>query len=124
MANRKSTWGRRTDLGTPVDGYLSALSGPVREICDTLVAVVREAVPDAAGEIKWGMPVFSHHGLLCYIRARPGYVRFGFYDHTEGLDDPEHQLEGKNVKYRSVEEIDRERLVAWIRVVAEANEKG
>lgn len=125
MERRRPSRTRRTDLGTPVDAYLSDVKGPMREVCDALVAAVKEAVPDATGELKWGMPVYSHHGMLCYFRAYAHYVRFGFYDHADGLDDPGARLEGtgkgRNVKLYALADLDRPRLVSWIREVAARN---
>lgn len=114
----------RKDLGSSVDVYTAALEGPVREIADALVALVREAVPDAKGELKWGMPVFSRNGAICYVRAYAGYVRFGFTEHIDALVDPEGRLEGsgagRHVKFTRAAQIDRAQLTTWIRAVAEA----
>src|SRR5437867_10102079 len=60
-----SEYAPRSDLGASIDGYLAEQTGETRAICDALVDLVRQAVPGAEGEIKWGMPVFSANGLLC-----------------------------------------------------------
>jgi hypothetical protein len=116
---------KRRDLGQKIGGYVAKLKGPVRETVTALVALVEGAVPEARAEIKWGMPVFSHHGLLCYLRAQAGYVRFGFYDHAKAMDDPGGRLEGggngRHVKIATVGEIDHPRFASWVRAAARLN---
>jgi hypothetical protein len=115
----------RKDLGAKIDGYLAKLKGPVHGIAEALVALVQGAVPQATAELKWGMPVFSHRGLLCYVRAQAGYVRFGFYDHARAMEDPGGRLEGggngKHVKIAALQEVDRDRFASWLRTAARLN---
>src|SRR5438093_1104528 len=62
-------YGKRKDLGAPADGYFARAPASLREIANSVRQIVRSAVPRATETIKWGMPVYEHHGLLCYIRA-------------------------------------------------------
>jgi len=120
----KKDYGTRADKGGAIDPYLAKLKGPVREIANALVALVEKNVKGASAEIKWGMPVFSHHGLLCYLRAYPKYVRFGFYQ-SEGLDDPKGLLSGSgqggHLRLESAAQIDAKQIATWLRAAAAHN---
>jgi hypothetical protein len=120
---------RRADFGAGIDAYVGKLSPPTRQIVEAMVGLVQRAVPAATAEIKWGMPVFSKDGLLCYLRGGASYVRFGFYDHVGEMDDPEGQLEGSSesgghVKLRSVDDIDEGRFTSWLQTAARKNTAG
>ena len=80
-AARKATkkYGRRRDLGAPIDGYLKKLDDGKRAIVLRLREIVKSAVPGVQEALKWGMPVWSKDGLLCYAHPTRAYVRFGYY---------------------------------------------
>jgi hypothetical protein len=110
----------RADLGAPIDGYLARVDPALRPICDALVNLITAAVPGARSELKWGMPVFSTTGMLCYFRAQKGYVRFGFPG--EGIEAEHPSLHGegtgKRLRLASVGDIDRARITGWLQAVA------
>ena len=86
---------------------------------EELRALVMRAAPGASESIKWGMPVFSLNGLLCYLRPTSAYVRFGFYGHAIHFDDPEGVLEGtgvamRHVKIRSAADIRPALFTQWV----------
>ena len=121
-------YGPRPDKGSPVDQYVAKLPREERVICLALMALVKDAVPGAQAEIKWGMPVFTHHGLLCYIRSGKAYTRFGFYDHAGVMPDPLGLLEGesesgRHVKVKSVAEMDKKRISEWVKIAARENSR-
>ena len=83
--------------------------------------IVKDSAPDATESIKWGMPVFEHNGLLCYIGSMKRHVNFGFYLGSH-LPDPDGLLEGtgktlRHVKVRAVEGVRKE---AFSKLVNEA----
>jgi hypothetical protein len=121
-------YGPRPDKGSPVDMYVAKLPKAEKEICLALMALVREAVPGVHAEIKWGMPVFTHHGLLCYVRSAKAYTRFGFYDHAGVMPDPLGLLEGesesgRHVKIKSLAEMDKKRITEWVKIAARENSR-
>lgn len=93
---------RRSDLGADVGVYWSGLQGRHREIAEALHALVMAAAPKASAAIKWGMPVYEHHGKLCYVQSRPAYVTLGFYEQGASLTDPRGLLGGAGVAMRHV----------------------
>lgn len=122
---RAAEYGRRRDFGGPIESYISTLEGEKRAIAEKLRTIVKKAAPGAEEQLKWGMPVYSKDGLLCYFRAFGNHVSFGFYDHQDVLADPEGVLEGTgkgaHVKYRFLDDINPARVEAWVRAVAAKN---
>jgi hypothetical protein len=120
-----SGYSRRKDFGGPIESYISTLKGEQREIADRLRTIIKKAAPGAEEQLKWGMPVYSKNGLLCYFRAFANHVSFGFYDHRDVLQDPRGVLEGTgkgaHVKLRFVDDVEPARFDAWIRAVAARN---
>ena len=60
-----------------VTAYIADAAPFARPILTHLRAVVHEACPEAEETLKWGMPTFMHHGILCLPARRVllGYVR-------------------------------------------------
>lgn len=120
-------YGRRKDFGGPIESYIATLQGEQREIAERLRTIIKKAAPGAEEQLKWGMPVYSKDGLLCYFRAFSGHVSFGFYDHRDALVDPRRVLEGTgkgaHVKLRFLDDVEPARFEAWIKTVAARNAK-
>ena len=62
-----------------VDAYIAKSAEFARPILIHLRDVVRSACPDAEETIRWGMPHFLHHGLLCRMAAFKQHCAFGFW---------------------------------------------
>jgi hypothetical protein len=117
-------YGPRRDLGAPVDGYLRGLPPDQRKLIEALRAVVRKTVPQVEEGLRWGMPVYSKDGLICYLRTRPDYATIGFYT-VVGEGDPrlEGSGTGRHHNVRSIKEVDERRIAAWIREALAKNAK-
>ena len=101
-----------------VEDYIDQFNPPHREILIRLRAIIFEVVPDATEDIKWRVPTFSRHKNICYMAGFKHHVTFAFYD-GKMLKDPEGLLQGsgkqmKYIKFRSLDDIDEERLRLWI----------
>ena len=119
-------YGKRSDLGASIDGYLARLDGQPRAIWDALVKLITTAAPVATSELKWGMPVFSINGaMVCYFRVQKAYIRFGLAPGA-ALDDPDRVLygsgDGKHMKLTSTKDIDPKRMTGWVKAVASLNQ--
>jgi hypothetical protein len=111
---------KRADLGDSADGYFGKIGGPLGAVAGRLRQIVREAAPQASEAIKWGMPVYEFKGMLCYIRARGGYVTLGFYHQGVHLSDPDKLLEGtgenmRHMKVRSAADIKGGLFTQWVK---------
>jgi hypothetical protein len=62
-----------------VDAYIQKSPEYARPILTHLRKVVHDACPDVQETIKWGVPNFEHHGILCGIAAFKSDVTFGFW---------------------------------------------
>jgi hypothetical protein len=62
-----------------VDRYVAAARPFARPVLRHLRAVVHAGCPGVAETIKWGMPAFEHHGLLCFMAAFTAHAAFGFH---------------------------------------------
>jgi hypothetical protein len=56
-----------------VDAYIARAAPFARPILTHLRAVVGAAVPEAEETIKWGMPHWVHHGILCCVAGFKGH---------------------------------------------------
>lgn len=67
-----------------IDAYIAGAAAYAQPILRHLRALVRQGCPEATETIKWGMPFFEHHGLLCSMAAFKAHCAFGF--HHQGMD--------------------------------------
>lgn len=105
---------------------------------DTLARVrelILEAVPDVQEEIKWrkpsnpgGVPVWSHHGILCTGEPLKGKVKMTFM-HGASLDDPSHLFNAgfggntrRAIDLEEGEVLDPEAFTTLVREAAAHNE--
>jgi len=64
-----------------VDAYIAKSADFARPILTHLREVVHAACPQCEETLKWGMPTFMHHGILCGIAAFKQHCTFGFWKH-------------------------------------------
>ncbi len=62
-----------------VDAYLATAPAYARPILTHLRALVHRACPDVTEDIKWRMPAFQYHGILCIMAAFKAHAVFGFW---------------------------------------------
>ncbi len=68
----------------------------------TLRKLILDAAPQIGESIKYGIPFYTYHGLLCYLNPKPDYVDFGFCQGVE-LSDEAGLLYGDNKEIRKVQ---------------------
>jgi hypothetical protein len=110
-----------------VDEYVEDLEGWRAEVVAKLREIVAEAAPEAQEAIKWGRPVYSLGGPLCYIMAHEANVNLGFWQGAE-LEDPEGLLQGtgkkmRHIKLKGMEAVDSQQLSALVRQAVALNRK-
>ncbi len=62
-----------------VDDYVAAAEGVPGEVARALCQLLRKVAPELTEAIKWGQPVFSCEGPVCYFRAGKKHVTLGFW---------------------------------------------
>ena len=105
-------------MNKEVDDYLEKQKLPQKEICKRLRKIILETFPDIKEEMKLG--VLWYEGKY-YIVALKDHVNLGFS--LKGLSKREVELfEGggktmKHIKIRSLNEIDKGKIVELLKVV-------
>ena len=61
-----------------VDAYIEKAAPFAKPILEQFRAVVHEACPDVEETIRWSVPSFSHHGMLCNMAAFKAHCRIVF----------------------------------------------
>lgn len=117
-------WGRRADLGAPIDGFFARQPPALRVILEALREDVERAAPEAVGAIKWGMPFYTLRGeMMCALAAHKSHVNLILAGPPGTFADPEGLLEGggktgKHLKVRALTELPRAAVRAWLRTAA------
>ncbi len=62
-----------------VDAYIASKAPFARPILTHLRGVVHATRPEVEETIKWGMPHFVYHGVLCHMAAFKAHCAFGFW---------------------------------------------
>lgn len=62
-----------------VDQYIANAAEFAQPILHHLRAVIHEACPEVKETIKWSMPNFDYHGILCNFAAFKQHCAFGFW---------------------------------------------
>ncbi len=68
-----------------IDAYIAKSAPFAQPILRHLRSLVHRACPEATETIKWSMPFFEHHGLLCHLAAFKAHCTFGFWH--QGMND-------------------------------------
>ncbi|MBO9560925.1 MAG: DUF1801 domain-containing protein [Caulobacter sp.] len=111
-----------------IDKAIAALDGDWRgETLARIRKLIHEAVPEVVEEWKWGIPVWSHDGILCTGETYKAAVKTTF-PKGASLDDPSglfnSSLEGatrRAIDFRQGEAIDAAAFKALIQTAAALN---
>lgn len=112
-----------------VDAYIAKAPDYARPILTHLRAVVHEGCPDCEETLKWGMPAFMHHGILCQMAAFKGHAIFGFWKGsliTDPKGKPINLGMGKDLgKLTSLDELpSKKALIGYVKQAMKLNEAG
>ena len=95
-----------------------------KAVVTRLIDLVNRAAPGATVSIKWGQPVFEHHGPMAFIKPAKMHVTFGFWRGAE-LTDSAGLLEGgermKHLKITSQDALDPKIVTALVKQAASLN---
>lgn len=110
-----------------IDAKIKELGDWRGETLARLRALIQEAVPDVIEEWKWGIPVWSHNGLICTGETYKKVVKTTFAKGAS-LADPaglfNSSLEGnvrRAIDFHEGDELDEMALKALVRAAAALN---
>jgi len=110
-----------------IDARIKELSDWRGETLAQVRALIQQADPDVVEEWKWGVPVWSHAGILCTGESYKSAVKLTFAKGAE-LEDPSglfnSSLEGNTrraIDIRVDDEIDEKALKTLIRAAVALN---
>ena len=110
-----------------VDAYIAKSADFAQPILAHLREVVHEACPEVEETIKWGMPHFTHHGLLCGMGAFSEHCTFGFWKASLIMEQEAISREamGHFGCIRSLRDLPARRTLArYVKEAARLNEAG
>lgn len=92
-----------------------------------LRTLIKQADPEIVEEWKWGIPVWSHNGLVCTGETYKSVVKMTFAKGAS-LKDPLHlfnsSLEGNTrraIDFHEGDEVNEKALIALVRAAVDAN---
>jgi uncharacterized protein YdeI (YjbR/CyaY-like superfamily) len=69
-----------------VDAYIANAADFAQPILTRVREIVHKHCPAVEETLKWGMPTFMHHGILCGMAAFKHHCSFGFWKHALVVD--------------------------------------
>jgi hypothetical protein len=111
-----------------IDARIKELSDWRGDTLAQVRALIKQADPDVVEEWKWGVPVWSHGGIICTGETYKSVVKLTF-SKGASLEDPSRlfnsSLEGNTrraIDFREGEKVDGKALKALIRAAVALNE--
>jgi hypothetical protein len=110
-----------------IDAKLEGLGDWRGEMLSRLRALIKEAIPEVVEEWKWGIPVWSHHGLICTgetykDKVKTTFAKGAFLTDPSGLFNS--SLEGNTrraIDFHEGDKLDKKALKALIRAAGAFN---
>jgi hypothetical protein len=110
-----------------IDARIEELDDWRGEMLSHLRTLIKQVDPEIVEEWKWGIPVWSHNGLVCTGETYKSVVKMTFAKGAS-LKDPLHlfnsSLEGKTrraIDFHEGDEVNEKALIALVRAAVAAN---
>lgn len=111
-----------------IDAYIARSAGFARPILTRLREIVHAACPDVEETIRWGMPSFSYHGILCNMAAFRHHATFGFWKAervVDARDTRRNEAMGSFGRLTTLADLPSQRILArYIRTAMQLNVSG
>jgi uncharacterized protein YdeI (YjbR/CyaY-like superfamily) len=106
-----------------VDAYIAKSADFAKPILTHLRETIHKACPEVTETLKWSMPSFMHHGILCGFAAFKEHCTFGFW-RQELLEKKEGAM-GHFGRIQSLKDLpSQKQLITYIKKAAQLNESG
>jgi hypothetical protein len=111
-----------------IDAYIAKAPEFARPILTRLRELVHEGCPEVEETLKWRMPSFQYHGILCGMAAFKAHATFGFWKGALFVDpdgrDPRAAM-GEFGRLTSVRDLPAKRvLLGYVKQAMALNEAG
>jgi hypothetical protein len=127
VMQRKSGSQRVESASRLIDARIQELGDWRGEMLSRLRALIKQADPKVVEEWKWGIPVWSHDGLICTGETYKNVVKMTF-SRGASLDDPSglfnSSLEGRvrrAIDFREGDKVNEKALKTLIRAAVALN---
>jgi uncharacterized protein YdeI (YjbR/CyaY-like superfamily) len=111
-----------------VDAYIAGSPEFAQPILAHLREVIHAACPEVKETIKWSMPNFDYHGILCNFAAFKQHCAFGFWKAELLLaaeDDKGKEAMGQFGRITSIRDLPPKKVLAgYIKKAMKLNEQG
>lgn len=110
-----------------IDAYIAKSAEFARPILTHLREVVHVGCPGVEETMKWSMPHFTHHGMLCGMAAFREHCTFGFWKGALVVDAGDRSADamGQFGCIRTLKDLPAKRvLVGYVKRAAQLNEDG
>src|SRR5262245_42634040 len=108
-----------------VDAYIEKSAPFAKPILKHLRAVVHEACPEVTEDLKWRMPHFMHHGIMCGMAAFKEHCIFGFWKASLVLGGDHENPMSQFGNLTTLSELpSRKVLTTYVKKAATLNENG
>jgi uncharacterized protein YdeI (YjbR/CyaY-like superfamily) len=110
-----------------IDAYIKSAAPFAQPILKHLREVVHAACPEVEETLKWRMPSFMYHGMLCGMAAFKQHATFGFWKHAlivKGGDAKHEEAMGSFGRITDVAQLPSKRvLTGYIKEAMKLNEE-
>jgi uncharacterized protein YdeI (YjbR/CyaY-like superfamily) len=109
-----------------IDAYIAKSADFAKPILTHIREVVHSAVPDVEETLKWSMPAFMHHGILCGMAAFKQHAAFNLWKGSLVVgSDGDRDAMGQFGRITRVADLPSKKLLTgYIRQAAALNEAG
>ena len=108
-----------------INAYIAKAQPFARPILTRLRGIVHEGCPQCEETIKWGMPAFTHNGIVAIIAAFKAHCAFVLWRAGDVTKEVNRTAMGSLGKITSVDDLPpRKTLIGYVKKRAELNEKG
>jgi uncharacterized protein YdeI (YjbR/CyaY-like superfamily) len=107
-----------------IDAYIANAAPFAQPVLTHLRTLVHQACPEVEETVKWGMPFYLHHGMLCHMAAFKAHCAFRIH-HPDGLsiaDKEDADGMGQFGKIAAIKDLPGDaELIGYIREAAQRN---
>ena len=111
-----------------VDAYIAKSPDFAQPILKHIRKLVHKADPEIEETVKWGMPSFTHEGIVCQMAAFKQHAAFGFWKSKLVMDSKGRQADAAMGSFGRIDNLkdlpSDAKLVSYIKKAVKLNQEG